>query len=337
MSRSEAPVDLLASTGVVGPGRPIFIGGCSRSGTTLLGAMLGVGPRLLTVPEAEFKWQLCTAASTSDSPISGVLDTAAARRHLENDRMLRLWAVDLPADLPAQVTYSSFLGYLVVAFGRASGKPDADVWIDHTPGNIRFVQTLRRAFPDARFVNIIRDGRAVTASVLPLDWGANDVFESAYHWSAQVAAGLAAAAQFGPEVVHTVQYEDLIKDPTTVLTGICEFAGIDFDEAMVGSRDYRLRGYEHGQQDLVLQTPDVSRIDGWRQQLSPHQIRDFEWVTGELLGYLGYELVYGVRARRRSKREHLTAATVSTARRLVINKVSFRRRQKRALQADTYE
>jgi hypothetical protein len=297
--------------------------------------MLGVGPNRLTVPEAEFKWQLSALASSSDGTPVDVLETAAARRHLEGDRMFRLWAVELPADLPPYVTYPSFLGSLVAAFGKASGKPDADVWIDHTPGNIRFVQTLLRSFPDARFVNIVRDGRAVTASVLPLDWGPNDVFESAYHWSAQVAAGLAAATHFGPEVVHTVRYEDLVKDPATVLSGICAFAGMDFDEAMVGSRDYRLRGYERGQQDLVLQSPDLSRIDGWRQQLTAHQVRDFEWITGELLGYLGYDLVYGVHARRRSKREHLATSTVSMARRLVLNKINFWHRQRRALQAGT--
>jgi hypothetical protein len=35
--------------------KPIFIGGCERSGTTLLGAMLGTHPRYLCVPEMKFK------------------------------------------------------------------------------------------------------------------------------------------------------------------------------------------------------------------------------------------------------------------------------------------
>ena len=34
--------------------RPVFIGGCGRSGSTMLGAMLGTHPDCLTTPEATF-------------------------------------------------------------------------------------------------------------------------------------------------------------------------------------------------------------------------------------------------------------------------------------------
>ncbi|MFL6240524.1 MAG: sulfotransferase family protein [Actinomycetes bacterium] len=324
--------DLLAWSGLPAPGRPIFVGGSSRSGTTLLGAMLGVGPDRLTVPEAEFKWQLfrTSAIRPNASGEGHVVDVAAARDYLATDRMFRLWGVQIPADAPSQVDFPSFMAYLVAVFGQPAGKSGTEVWVDHTPVNIRFAQTLIDAFPDARFVHIIRDGRAVAASVLPLDWGPNDAAESALHWSTQVAAGLAAAARWGPEVVHTVHYEDLVQDPAGVLAGICAFAGLDFDESMVERRDYRLRGYELGQQDLVVQPPDPSRIDAWRSQLRPAQIRDFERVTGELLAYLGYDLVFGARAGRPTKLEHAWTRTVSTTRRVAVNKLSFRRRQQKA-------
>ncbi len=34
---------------------PVFIGGCDRSGTTLLGAMLGATPNAVVTPESPFK------------------------------------------------------------------------------------------------------------------------------------------------------------------------------------------------------------------------------------------------------------------------------------------
>ena len=43
--------------------RPIFIGGCDRSGTTLLGAMLGAHPRHVAVPEMPFKVPLLESGS----------------------------------------------------------------------------------------------------------------------------------------------------------------------------------------------------------------------------------------------------------------------------------
>jgi hypothetical protein len=321
---------------LTGAGRPVFVGGSSRSGTTLLGAMLGVGSDKLTVPEAEFKWQMwaagiVTAGESPDGaePLDGVVDMTAARAYLERDRMFQLWQVPLPHDAPQRVSYGSLLDYLVASFGRDSAQTGTDIWVDHTPGNIRFALTLRRAFPDARFVNIVRDGRAVAASVLPLDWGPNSAVEAGWHWATQVAAGLAAQARLGPDVVHTVRYEDLVRDPEPVLHRICAFAGVAYDDRMVHSRDYTVHAFEADQQALVAHPPDPSRVDAWRQQLTPGQIRDFERVTGELLGYLGYEPVFGPRAGRPAKGEKLRVAAHSTVRRLVVNKLKFRRRRAR--------
>ena len=37
--------------------KPIFIGGCPRSGTTFLGSLLGKGDKTVVVPESQFKIQ----------------------------------------------------------------------------------------------------------------------------------------------------------------------------------------------------------------------------------------------------------------------------------------
>ncbi|MGH2753432.1 MAG: sulfotransferase, partial [Actinomycetota bacterium] len=43
--------------------KPVFIGGCERSGTTMLGAMLGAHPRHLCPPEMPFKIDVLIAAA----------------------------------------------------------------------------------------------------------------------------------------------------------------------------------------------------------------------------------------------------------------------------------
>ena len=314
------------------PRRPVFVGGCSRSGTTLLGAMLGVGPAAVTVPEATFKWELFEDAGPAGSdPGSTRLDPSVLARRLREDRMFGLWDVDLPLGEP--LTYRGLLDGLVDSYAARVGKPDAGVWVDHTPGNIRFGLTLHRTFPDARFVHLVRDGRAVAASVLPLDWGPNSATESGLYWATQIAAGFALESALGPDVVRTVRYEDLVLDPAGTLPALCDFLGLPYRDDMLADRDYRVGAYETEQQRLVAAPPDPSRTEAWRDALAPRQIRDFERVTGELLEYLGYPVVLGAAARRASRREHLTTMLAANARRWTVDKVRFHRRVARSRSA----
>lgn len=307
--------------------RPVFVGGCSRSGTTLLGAMLGVGPTAVTVPEAEFKWQLFEDTGPAGvEPAKARLDTTALAHRLRDDRMFRLWDVDLPSTDGTPLTYRELLDGLVTGYAARVGKPDAEVWVDHTPGNIRYGLTLHRTFPAARFLHLVRDGRAVAASVLPLDWGPNSAGESGLYWATQVAAGLALEGALGSEVVRTVRYEDLVRDPARTLTSVCDFLDIPYRDDMVRARDYQVGAYEREQQRLVAGEPQPSRIEAWREELTMRQIRDFERATGELLEYLGYPLVLGAAARRPSRTEHLATMLASNGRRWTLDKVRFQRR-----------
>ncbi len=297
-------------------GRPILVGGCSRSGTTLLGAMLGWGEGRLTVPEANFKWELYASGAVDQD----MVDLSRARELLAGDPKFALWGI-APVTGRGRMPFGELMSLLVERHAAALGASAHVAWIDHTPGNIRFVPTWRRVLPEARFVHMIRDGRAVAASVLPLDWGPNTATEAARHWALQVAAGLAAAGALGPDLVHTVRYEDLILKPERTLKLVCDFAGIEYDDQMVDQRDYALPAYTAGQHGLVLSRPDPGRVEAWRDVLRPAQVRAFERLTGELLDLLGYRSDYGISAARQGPVEHYRELADSALRRVVLDRL----------------
>jgi hypothetical protein len=152
--------------------------------------MLGVGPNLLTIPEAWFKWRLfhhCGEDGTS-------VDLGRAIAFLQRDEKFRLWGIHLPSGGPEAgrgraVSYASLVTALALEYGRLHGKPGPALWIDHSPRNIWHGLSLLRRFPQAKFVHVIRDGRAVAASVMPLDWGPNTVSEAASYWATRIALG----------------------------------------------------------------------------------------------------------------------------------------------------
>jgi hypothetical protein len=295
--------------------RAVFVGGCERSGTTMLGAMLGAHSDCIATPETQFIEHQFT--ETGFDP--GALD---ARRTLAlimaNRRYRLLWQfpIDLETVGVEQVgsTYPRILSWLVQAYGRKQGK-EASVWIDHTPGNFRRALTLLRLFPEARFIHLVRDGRAVAASLLPLDWGPNNALHAAEFWMGRCAAGLAAESQLGPERVLRVRFENLVSNPAFVLQRIATFAELDYQSAMAEGAGLQPGRYHQQQHHLVGQRPDPSRLDRWRRSLSPRQVEIFEAEAGDFLPILGYEQLYGIRARPATQLEVLRMRVADLARR----------------------
>lgn len=312
---------------------PILIGGCPRSGTTLLGAILGHGQAALTVPESGFKWELLGPARVGDS---NRLNRATVTRSLERDWRFRLWGIatpELTEGEPEEIAFDALLDQLVHAHGATVGKPHPDVWIDHTPGNIKYAMTLAEMLPEARFVHLIRDGRAVAASVLPLDWGPNNVFEAATWWASHVAMGLAAARALGPERVLTVRFEDILTDGARTVSELCNDLDLTFHPEMLHRREYRVQQYTKRQHRLISEPPDTSRTDAWRTRLSTREVETFEYLTGELLAYLGYPLVSRPPAPAPSTSDHVRDVARGLLRRQLLDKPRRLLRRRRGVQA----
>ena len=203
--------------------RPVFIGGCHRSGTTLLGSMLGAHSDCLCVPESHFKVAALSAhLARGTTGASRVLDA------ISKDWRFRLWEVDIPSASVFEGelggSCAGLIEWIVSRYGERVGKPAPRIWVDHTPSNVRHAATLLEAFPDAQMIHIVRDGRAVAASLLPLDWGPNRIDRAAHLWVEMVGHGLAAEAHWGAARVARVRYEDLVQEPHAALARLCAFS-----------------------------------------------------------------------------------------------------------------
>ena len=262
----------------------------------MLGAMLGCHSQCLCIPESQFIDDLLAHADLEE-PID---PRTALARVAAHERFRLLWDLSLdPGRIPpgeVGTTYPEVLAWLVRAYGRKVGKPNVEVWVDHTPTNFRRSRTLLRMFPAARFIHLVRDGRAVAASLLPLDWGPNNPLHAAEFWLARCAPGLAAELDLGATRVLRVRYEDVLQDAEACLRRIAGFAGLQFEAPMVAENAYRPTRYHERQHDLVGRAPDVSRAAGWQQVLSRRDVEIFEAEAGEFLETLGYQPKYGVRA-----------------------------------------
>jgi len=313
--------------------RQIFVCGCGRSGTTLLGAMLGAHTRCIATPESKFlipTYRTVLSNGGDDRSIESALN------RLARDWSFRMWGIAVPsidelslANVTGREVFPAVMENLVSKYGKRVGKPDADVWVDHTPGNMRRAATLNKLFPEARLIHLIRDGRAVASSVKHLDWGPNTTGAAARWWVDGVAMGFAAEQFFGERAI-SVRFEDLVLEPDVWIRHICEFLEMEYEQGMVAGSGFQIPAYTRKQHDLVGRPPDAERIEAWRHDLTDREIEVFESIASDFLSGLGYESVYGLAAKPRSVGERASQFIRERAYRLLFNPARRRRRIKRA-------
>lgn len=176
---------------------------------------------------------------------------------------------------------------IVNRYAALRGQDYKTIWIDHSPHNIRFAKTLLGEFPDAKIIHLIRDGRAVAASVMPLDWGPNSMYHAARWWMGFIALGLACEASFGDTRIIRVKYEDLLTDTEKTLQTLCAFIGTEYETAMLRGDGFEAPDITRGQHQLVGNPPDPSRALAWSQSLTDRQIEIFESIADDLLDHFG--------------------------------------------------
>ena len=159
---------------------------------------------------------------------------------------------------------------------------------------------FQKIFPNARFINVIRDGRAVANSFLQMPWwggyrGLSDwgwgplpeVYEKKWEASGQsfvLLAGLewnllmdafeAAKAAIPSQQWMDVRYEDFVAEPKKQTEEMLRFAGADWSSTF--------------DEEFARFTFSTSRRDAFRKDLDPGQVQMLTDALSEHLERYGY-------------------------------------------------
>jgi len=118
-------------------------------------------------------------------------------------------------------------------------------WVDGTPEYSFHICGLRKLFPQALFIHLLRDVGAVVHSMLNfhrvagIRLVANE--EEAYrYWIRTVSACLQAERAFGPSVVHRVRYADLLDNPESTMRSLLDFLGEPYAAKCLQPLEHRI-------------------------------------------------------------------------------------------------
>lgn len=306
--------------------KALFIGGCERSGTTLLATLVGRHPQCCVTPESQFKIHAYRKFDWK----SGTQNLARVASYLNGNFRYRLWGLN-PEFLESketEIAYSDLLRRIVVEYQQKSdSKSELLYWVDHTPDNIEYAATLLEMFPGIKFIHIVRDGRAVSASVMPLDWGPNTILACATWWSSKLSYGLALETFLRPDQILRIKYEDILCDTAGILARIYNFMGLKTDMELLPVERFTVPSYTSEQHNLVGKDVDAERMDAWKRRLTGRQVELFECRTRNLLAYLGYDSLYGIKASAPTPAEIVQSKCVEISYRRLVNPTKNLRRQ----------
>jgi hypothetical protein len=273
---------------------PVFIVGCPRSGTSFLYHLL-----LSAGGFAEFHTQM--NAYDVLEPIFGNLSVLGNRKaavaewlRSKGFKVSGLDAQEIEAKILADCHGASdFLRIIMEEVARRQG---VDRWIDSTPTNIPHMLRIRRDFPKAQFVHIIRDPRDVALSLdkqgwsRPLPWDKKrSLLAAALYWEWIVRKGRKLGAMLGLNYIE-VRYEDLVERQRETLTMIGAFLHHDLDydrvqQISIGSVKKPLTSFKED-----LQKGQFTPVGRWKEKFPPGQLAQFEMLIGDYMQELGYQL-----------------------------------------------
>ncbi|MGH7482557.1 MAG: sulfotransferase family protein, partial [Longimicrobiales bacterium] len=162
--------------------RIAFVVGCPRSGTTLVQQLLNAHPRVSIGPETHYVRRFWLARDRYGD-LRGEAAWSALLRDVSAIPELRDGDVDPAVFLAAASRlpheHPALLRLLMELF---AGDRDVAVIGEKTPNHVLHMRLLQDWFPEALFVHVLRDPRAVVNSWRTVPWSTGSVSGDAAVW-----------------------------------------------------------------------------------------------------------------------------------------------------------
>lgn len=271
---------------------PLFIVGAPRSGNTLTRRVLMASGQIYIPPETYVlgeilaRWRKWRGLTWREQVwlFCAYFDRHNMFADFEIDSFSPFAKKACAFDFEQQ-TLAHLIDRFYAFMARAHGFTEQR-WGDKTPWNTVHLKHILRAYPDAYYLYLKRDGRDVVASQLQSDM--RDFEGSVQRWidaNTSCRRHLKKARRAPLEV----SYEDLVTDPEAVFKTIFDWADLDYDTDYLTKVPERLGDVgRHEHHAAVTRPITADSIGKWRQSLSAEQFEKAGAAFDNMMRALGY-------------------------------------------------
>ncbi|HYF48242.1 MAG TPA: sulfotransferase [Planctomycetota bacterium] len=254
-----------------------FIGGSGRSGTTVLFKALSTHPDCFGILEIQI-FSVCVFplldGTSSEKRCRECLDFCLTDRRKHSDELIASWAqrrTEIDATLftsgIAEAARIRRLAELV--FTVPTVNAGKRTLIEKSPGIVRYAARMKRALPNAKFINIHRDPRDVCASMLTKEWGPKTV----HNFCDEYVKGMSEAFRDYTSIGHSdylvVSLERLIQSPERHIELLWKFFDLPVHDDLVKAA-------------AAMITRDGGNLSRWKSDLSTADAEMINERCGEI-------------------------------------------------------
>jgi hypothetical protein len=279
-----------------------FILGRPRTGTTLLRSLLDAHPNVMIPWECQFILNLYPkygkleywTHKTLEEFYDDLLNQWQFRAWNVNHEKLKsgILACEGPCTYPylCQVVYKHQISFYPKQTIRMIG--------DKNPGYSIYPDRLKKIYPDARFIYILRDYRDNFHSIKNVDFELPIVSVVVFKWKYFYKQALRASKKY-PDSFIFIRYEDLVSEPEARFGEICKFLDIPYVPECFDF--YKMKSKAEETYPVVIlkkhhkslfNPVNTSRIGLWKNSMSKSQVRIADLVAGKYAEMAGYEKEY---------------------------------------------
>lgn len=274
--------------------QPFFIVGSGRSGNTLMRRILQASPEVHIPPETyvlgpAISMFLRNRSTSWPELVYGVYSLFEFEPNFTNFeislRPLVQQVISAPPDCRS-------LAFMLNSFYVFHGEKTGQVfkrWGDKTPLNTFHLGHIASVFPDAKFVNMIRDGADVIHSYVTTGLQPN-LEAAASRWISSITAASEFARSNSGKVIE-VRYEDLVSNPKAVTRRVCQHINIDYSDELIHTLGHLPSMGDvvvHRHHDQVANAITSENIGKGRRNLTREEKVHLQSKIGNTLADLGY-------------------------------------------------
>lgn len=285
-----------------GPYRAVFVGGAQRSGTSWVQDVLAQASGVVTSPESHVFERLharLVRGPRQVRTIAAILwgyDTGPGRtpvglhRWVTRDELVQILREAAARGQEPRAAAARAVHRVFDCFIARHGDGGTPVVLEKTPSNVFHGRAILDVFPDAMFIQVIRDGRDVCVShdkrAIGTRWRNTDRAAQARLWRSAIEAGRAITTddRYRDRVV-TVRYEDLRADPVGQARRLFAATSLDVADLASAVEATRIERYKTRGDGRHRRRGAVGE---WRTELSETDLAIIDAEAGPLLAELGY-------------------------------------------------
>lgn len=273
--------------------QPFFIVGMPRSGTSLLRLCLNAHP-LLGAPDETHYFNRFWRREKNDEKLTANRQRGLklAEKFLAHTRVMMndfdeedLKAIHQKIIQSPQITHPVIFEAMMHYYIQKVGK---QTWGEKTPAHLFFIDPIKKYYPQAKIIHIVRDPRDVSLSWINSSFNRGNTVYHALRWRISMATGKKLSEKYKNDYLE-IKYEELLTQPEETLKKVCTFINVTYDPKMKDSHQFNQRYDQHKNHHKLTQPIQTSNYNKWKKKMSPQDARVFDVIIGQTLVDKGYE------------------------------------------------